>query len=116
MSSLTHLLDHKLLSSINGRSTHLSNLNDPNDHLAMFLHSIERSSSRGVMVVLDLFQLPEDVIRNAAHLYSTQMQRGRQTETVSRSIDCILQPFDLLDYTRALRYHKLDACIGVSIN
>lgn len=51
-------------------SAHLSRLDDPDDHLAMFLHGLEGRSGRRVVIILDRLDLTENLVRNSANLKS----------------------------------------------
>lgn len=64
----TDLHGHEPFRSIGGLPAHLSGLDDPDDHLAVLLDGLEGRCGRGVMVVLDGLELPEDLARYTAHL------------------------------------------------
>lgn len=64
----TYLHRDKFLCRLGHLSAHLTGLDDANDHVAPSLNSFEGRRRRGVMIVLDRFDLLEDVRTDPAYL------------------------------------------------
>lgn len=66
--TVAYLHGNELFRRIRRLPAHLSRLDDPHDHLTPPFDSFEGRCSRGVMIVLDRFDLLEDLCTDPAHL------------------------------------------------